>query len=42
MVETDTVGMLASALDDMSYEEKTNNQYEDVFAWDDPKAEKRT
>jgi len=25
MVETDTVGMLASALDDMSYEEKTDN-----------------
>jgi len=39
MVETDTMGMLASALDDMSYEEKADNQYEDLFAWDDPKAE---
>ena len=41
MVETDRVGMLALLLDDMSYEEKTDNQYEDVFAWDDPKGEKR-
>jgi len=38
------VGMLASALDDMTYEDEAEDQYADVLVWDgeDPKpAEKR-
>jgi len=44
MVETDPVGMLASALDDMTYKDEAENQYADVLVCDgeDPKpAEKR-
>jgi len=44
MVETDPVGMLTSALDDMTYKDEAEDQYADVLVWDgeDPKpAEKR-
>jgi len=33
MVETDTVGMLASALDSMTYD--SDDQYADVLVWDE-------
>ena len=42
MIETEDVGMLGSALEDMEYED--DREYADVLAWDgpDPKqAEKR-